>query len=653
MDTNKQNNSNINKIISLEHSLKGINIIIVFFVLFIIFISLYLFNSDVFTEKFIYSILFSIVLIFIFLGIWTFYYNFKKTNPTKTIKDIIDQYGKFKTLGICGLLAVVIIGLIFGNFGILGIFSGSSSNNTTTLIFYILIIGLLGITGIFVKKMNDDDIKILNQLPANIQQFDKEYRKYAMIFLLYLLINTGLYLYNPYGIMTKYGGAAVFIILFIGLALLAMIGVYGYFLNPQNSDYLNGKVDDVPTFTSFLKGFYILAGLAISAGFFYWILKILGFLDEDNNKNNKNYIISTIISLLLLIGMFSIIYKTLSKTGFMDRPIIRLIFNTILYIPCLLVVLTDYIASFFRGTSGTGMPGTSIPGTYISGSNILGITSKNDVMFLGASVSICGLYLLMNYIIVPYSRKKYYKQGGTQLINQPVKTEVLTNVATYQSLNDGEKFNYTYALSFWFYIDSASPSTNASYQKAVSILSYGNNPNIKYYAPKNSLIITTKQSTDNEDIVNSIQHLETNIKAENIEKWNTIQSKIKSGIEYVKTLPIGNESDENGNRIIYKKSDVLLQKWNNIVLNYNGGTLDIFYNGELVKSAIEVVPKLNYDMLTVGSENGIIGNIANVLYFKKPLDLLTINKLYVSLKDTNPPSISHINQTLIPLPNQY
>lgn len=651
MDTNKQNNSNINKIISLEHSLKGVNIVIAFFVLSIIFVSLYLFNRDVFTKKFIYSILFSIVLIFIFLGIWTFYYNFKKENPTKTIKDIIDQYGKFKTLGIAGLLAAVIIGLIFGNFGILGIFSGSSSNNTTTLIFYILIIGLLGITGMFVKKMNEDDIKILNQLPVNIQQFNKEYRKYAIIFFLYLLFNIGIYLYNPYGIMTKYGGAAVFIIMFIGLALLAMIGVYGYFLNPKNFVSLNGKVDNVPTFTSFLKGIYILAGLGISAGFFYWILKILGFLDEDNNKNSKNYIISTIINLVLLIGVFSILYKTLSKTGLMDKPIIRLIFNTILYIPCLLVILTDYIASFFRGTPG--MPTTGMPGTQTPGSNILGITTKNDVMFLGASVSICALYLLMNYIIVPYLRKKYYKQGGTQLINQPVKTDILTNVATYQSLNDGEKFNYKYALSFWFYIDSSSPSTNSSYQKAVSILSYGENPNIKYYAPENSLIITTKQTMDNEDIVNSIQNLETNIKADNIEKWNSIQSKIKSGIEYVKTLPIGNESDENGNRIIYKKTNVLLQKWNNVVLNYNGGTLDIFYNGELVKSAIEVVPKLTYDMLTVGSENGIIGNVANVLYFNEPLDILTINKLYVSLKDTNPPSISHINQTLVPLPNQY
>jgi gas vesicle protein len=183
-------------------------------------------------------------------------------------------------------------------------------------------------------------------------------------------------------------------------------------------------------------------------------------------------------------------------------------------------------------------------------------------------------------------------------------------------------------------------------------LSYGDNPCVKYHGPSNSIIITVKQKTADANIVDSIQKLETNISKENIDQWNKIQNKIKSSIEMIKALPIGNEQDENGNRLIYKRLDILLQKWNNIVLNYSGGTLDVFYNGELVKSSIEVVPKLSYDMLTVGTENGISGNIANLMYFNHPLNYLTVNRLYTMLKDKNPPTISTINQTLIPIPEQ-
>ena len=239
----------------------------------------------------------------------------------------------------------------------------------------------------------------------------------------------------------------------------------------------------------------------------------------------------------------------------------------------------------------------------------------------------------------------YLKRGGKQLINQPISTNVLTNVASYQSLSGSDKFKYQYALSFWVYLDAFPPSTNSSYNKVVSLLSYGENPMIKYSSANNTLYITVKPSTIPE--ANSDVKNDDELTVENIDKWKQVQTTINEAIENVKSMTFTDEKDADGNRIIYKHPDVQLQKWNNIVINYNGGTLDVFYNGRLVKSAIEVVPYMKFDMLTVGTENGVMGNVANLMYFDHPLNIVTINTLYSSLKDKNPPVISENKESLI------
>jgi hypothetical protein len=105
--------------------------------------------------------------------------------------------------------------------------------------------------------------------------------------------------------------------------------------------------------------------------------------------------------------------------------------------------------------------------------------------------------------------------------------------------------------------------------------------------------------------------------------------------------------DENGNRIIYRNDNMLLQKWNNIIINYSGGVLDIFLNGELVKSDIGVIPYHTIDNLTIGQDDGIKGGICNVVYFKRALNSSNIYYLYNMEKDKKLPVLNYNNETII------
>jgi hypothetical protein len=400
----------------------------------------------------------------------------------------------------------------------------------------------------------------------------------------------------------------------IGIVMIIMVTIYQYFLSNPSKGYLLNETPNPLIFI--IKAFYILASIGVSLGLIYGLLKLLGVFNQDDSKSNNWG--HTVFNILMLCGMLGIIYKLANAGGFLDKnPYYRLILNILLYIPCLLVTLTNVLFGFTKNSSFTKSP-----------------PKPFEIKMLILSLILLGSYFSWFFIIRNYIQHTYLKQGGKQLINQPIQTNVLTNVSSYQNLSGNDKFNYQYAISFWFYLDAFAPT---SHNKILSILSYGENPAMKYSSENNMFYITVKQKTDDNDIVDFIKE------DGKIDNWNDI----KKTIENVKMLPFGNDIDADGNRIIYKHSNVQLQKWNNVLLNYNGGTLDVFYNGELVKSAIEVVPYMKFDMLTVGSDNGVSGNVANLMYFKKPLDYYTVNTLYTSLKNNNPPVISTNNDRLI------
>jgi hypothetical protein len=545
----------------------------------------------------------------------------------------------FLPVTILGIFLIALAGF-FSMLGVGGIFSANPpENNTAMILNFLIIIIFVCSAGLIYSKSKKKDDEILQSFPKALQDVFNLRTKYTVILAAFMLSVTLLYLVNPWGIMTNYGGPVVFFTLFVGIVFTILITIYQYFFaNPSKINALK----DSPGFISFLlKGIFVLAGIVISGLLIFGALKLMGVFDQDASKPESWG--HVVFNLLLFCTMLGIIYKLFNAGGFLDKnPYYRLVLNILLYIPCLLVTIVNYIAQLIGIVKGT-------PSTIPSTSTTFTPPKPFEIKMLILSLTLLGGYFIWFFLGKPFLTTKYLKQGGQQLINQPIQTDILTNITSYQDLSGTDKFNYQYALSFWFYLDSFPPSTNSAYLKVVPILSYGENPLIKYSSADNTLYITVKQNTEGEPIVEYIQQQEIEIKPETVDKWKSIQSKITDDIEKVKEMPFGNDIDAEGHRIIYKHPDVLLQKWNHLVLNYNGGTLDVFYNGILVKSAIEVVPYMKLDMLTVGTENGISGNIANLMYFKHPLDILTINTLYTSLKNKSPPSISENNEKVIPL----
>jgi hypothetical protein len=336
----------------------------------------------------------------------------------------------------------------------------------------------------------------------------------------------------------------------------------------------------------FKRSLLVLFGIIISSLVIFWIVYNI------QNLSGNSTIVSLILNLLIVIFVLGLIYKTIfvkipsTNANSKKNAFFTLITNTLFYIPCLFTGLFDYVGNLATGES--------------SG------TTTGSIMMLLVTIMLIAVYFTTPSLI-----NNINLQGGKPLVNKPVYTNVQYSLGTYQELNGSDQFDYQYAISFWVFLDAMAPNTNASYSKYTSLLNFGDKPNVMYNGKNNTLLVTIQQKDLNKDL-----HKLTDF-------------------------------DENGNRILYKNENMLLQKWNNIIINYNGGVLDIFLNGELVKSDVGVVPYYTLDNLTIGEEDGIQGGICNVVYFKRALNASNIYYLYNMVKNKSPPVLSESNETIL------
>ena len=503
-------------------------------------------------------------------------YMFYKGSSTNYIENFNINYERIKTiiLFLC-LITVTIIYYSVDPGGFINKYYGSSMLLT-------ILIAVFSLLYLIILLTLPDTIKPVDVTSSSsnfLENFSKTSVYGSILFVLFLLIVAfGIYKY-PGGIKSNKQ-----ILITISVLLLLILTLWGSGLLVTVFPEVSDKSMNISKMATFKKSLLTLFGIIISGLLIAWIVYFL------QNLSGQSGTVSFILNLSLVLVVLMLIYKTINvelpgKSNSKKDSFFSLIFNLILYIPCVL------------------------SGIFSSGVKMA--TGDNSEIISSIMLLIVMIILLIAYYKFPSLVALFTLQGGKLLVNKPVDTNTLYTLASYEELNGTDKFEYQYGLSFWVFLDANSPSASSSSNKFVSLLNYGNKPNILYRASTNTLMITMEQK----------------------------------GLTKNKNKLI--DFDENGNRIIYKQNDVLLQKWNNIIINYSGGTLDIFFNNELVKSAIEVVPYMTLDSLTIGTNDGINGGICNVVYFKSPLTTSKMYILYNMVKDKTPPITSEANETII------
>lgn len=451
---------------------------------------------------------------------------------------------------------------------------------------------------------------VLNYMNSTIKTISRMYNesnikqnpKTSSYFLFLLLQTVYLYKNDPKKITTNYPEIINGFLIF-QLFVLCLVTISGYNssevkLTGEGKNPLS-KITFVLTIFGFLLAFWIPYNI---------FSNIVSFsIDNTNTADNVSFLIKMFINITILyvIVQFGILKKTLDVLNIKKWAI---------YILNILIITIQNA----RHTFNTVPP-------------------KTGLVFL-----IITLFTI-SYVGIPIAVRSAQNMKGRQLLNKPVylynekllasHDEIMNNYlleeVTDDNLSDtsendnldsnksiqvrrvkpitglfssfyrpyfaNRNDNYNYTLSFWMYLNPQPPSMGHNFTKMTTVLNYGGMPLIEYNMKKNHLRISME----------------------------TIEQKNKNNIQDMK--------------IIYETEKLPLLRWNYFVINYSRGIIDIFINGNLVKSEQKLLNYMKPRDLIVGADKGLTGGISNVMFYTTNLTKRNIDYTYNLLKTLDPP----------------
>lgn len=394
-----------------------------------------------------------------------------------------------------------------------------------------------------------------------------------------IAIISSVYNYNPYEVADNYP-----IYTFLVMLLILLFTLMTFFFIRVNKEIERGSSPSffmykkLPLFEQYKEYIkengYLLFYLIASVLSIYFLSIFLK--NNDLTVDTFQTIFIQVVNIMMVLGAISVIYIILrdgvSETDKNETRIHVLLLSLLKNIIFYVPCLIIDIVEFVKAEYQ--------------------ITTKTIWIVLAIEI-----VLIMLYFVLPKLFHGITTHDGINLLDECIYLNRKRSLGTYESLHkvkdkavakpediENSRFKYTYALSAWYYINPQPPNTGPAYTKFTTILDYGKKPLVQYNPLK-----------------------------------NTLRVQCETGKGDMKTL--------------YETKDIKFQKWNNIVVNYDAGTMDVFINGNLVSSTPEISPYMTYENVIVGQENGIQGGICNVVYYKHILSQGKINTAYKLLRN--------------------
>jgi uncharacterized membrane protein YqaE (UPF0057 family) len=346
-----------------------------------------------------------------------------------------------------------------------------------------------------------------------------------------------------------------------------------------------------------------------------WLKKGILILISMTGLNLLSYEINQTFGIIvsILSGLLVVTASATSYEGMAEfKTWINLIYQSITYIPCLVIDKAVKLYADVKFTSRTTYMILLIEALLIGGyfglpALLSGLRNRNSILILDKPV-----YTTYETDTMTHDEltKKISQTEHSQLLEdlEHLSEEGLQKAHIRVKNEMKLKHNYHFAISSYIYVDAQGANQSESATRYATLWNYGEKPLIEYNAKKQIFRIRTRVN----DSIQTIYETGDTFYILDGKKVDLSKHKVEGALDgkQIELFP--------------------LQKWNHLVVNYNGGTMDIWLNGKLVATTHGVVSFEKHDRIIVGEKDGISGGVKHIRYYPytlTPTDIWEISNI--------------------------